>query len=1057
MTRNDGMMVDGRWSMVADAPAVLRAIGPIACALALVAVALPGVGCRETPNEGEDVAGAEVTADVTSEVGWDLSGKELTGKERWIQPPGTASIRFYVDDRATKTFKDGDMVWTGSWKWDEKDNTVVFNAAWGPTDGPYPLLYDDGPISLGGHEMEGAEAGDSVFSAEVWVKAEKEETFQYGVLNELGFWMWEGPNGEVTVPAGSTEIFNVQGLELKPFGDIDVKITIDLSQLHPEFEFVNEYDSPNVYLKGSMNMWTPVQILDNGPSQEPALDKGDDVAGDGTYTFVHGKNLGKHTGLLYDGQHGQFTLMFSKAEETWDQAAEYKLLTEGAVKGVKEGVRVYVSCFGSEWKEVEITFDKDSWGTSENTTVVAKCDGEPPKPECTPEGNECDPGEKCIDGKCKVWCDADEECEEGLKCKEHKCQVWCDLDEECGQGFVCINHQCQENVVQSEPKILSLEPDSGPVEGGTLVTLAGTGFLDGATVTFGGTAAQNVTVLSETSLTCVTPAGAAGKTDVTATNPDGGSDTFIKGFTFIEQAKAPQIDSIDPKEGPVTGGSPVNVYGANFLPNPTVFFGKGLAAGIQFIDSTHVVATTPSGELGTVDVKLVNSDGQEVLLAAAFTYIPNTVDYANLFPPLALSSLKGKPAGEAYAEAWEPGITPGDGAGAGLKAQLGFGPEVADLPADPSKWTWADAAYHGESGNNDVFKGTLQSDTPGTYRFAFRFSMDGTNWTYADSDGSVNGFSMDKVGSWEVKEPGDGPLILGVDPTAVSVLGGSTVTLSGVGFVAGLELTLGDQVVQTANVTAETIVFTAPKHEAGEVNLTVKNPDGKSNTLAGGLSYTLKFTPDPDGDMSEWPGEMLVTTNGLESNWDPTKNALMELYAAYDDDYLYVAVYGYVEAQNYIVGYLDVDYPAGTGIAQLNLLFDNKGNGDLDDALSNMVGVSVPGFGAEFGFGSRGMASFLEGEDLAGSTYVGWRGLEPTNNFPWLQGTVACTGDMLEAAIPMSTLFPNGKPAGKKVALFVKVTNAYGGMDGLCNQTLPQFFNPEKIEEVGIVAVVNVM
>ncbi len=1054
-------MVDGRWSMacpersrgLAGEGAVLKVLVAVPGTVALLAgLALCG-GCRETPQEEVDVT-ADTKVDAGGDVQWDLSGQELTGNERWIQPPGTASIRFYVDDRATKTFKDGDMVWTGSWKWDEKTNLIVFNAAWGPNDGPYPLLYDDGPIAQGGHEMAGAEAGDSVFSAEVWIKAEKEETFQYGVLNELGFWMWEGPNGEVTVPAGSTEDFNVQGLELKPFGDIDIKITMDLSKLHPEFEFVNEYDSPNVYLKGAMNMWTPVQILDAGPD----VDKGDDVAGDGIYTFVQSKNLGKHTGLLYAGQHAQFTLMFSKAEETWDQAAEYKLLTEGAVKGVKEGVRAYVSCFGSEWKEVDITFDKDSWGTSENTTVIAECDGEPPKPECTAEGNECAPGEKCIDGKCKVWCDTDEECEAGLKCKEHKCQVWCDTDEECGDGFACINHQCQENVVKSEPKILSLEPDSGPVEGGTLVTLTGTQLADGATVKFGSSAAENVTVLSDTSLTCVTPAGAVGKADVTVANPDGGTDTFIKGFTYIEEAKAPQVDSVDPKEGPVTGGTSVNLYGANFLPNPTVFFGKGLAAGIQFIDSTHVVATTPSGELGKVDVKLVNTDGQEALLAGAFTYVPNTVDYANLFPPLALSSLKGKPAGEAYAEAWEPGITPGDGAGSGLKAQLGFGPEVADLPADPGKWTWADAVYHGESGNNDVWKGALQTDVPGIYRFAFRFSMDGTNWVYADSDGSINGFAMDKSGTWEVKEPGDGPVILGVKPGAVSVLGGTTVTVSGAGFVAGLELTLGDLVVPTANVTDDTIVFTAPKHEAGEVSLTVKNPDGKSNTLAGGLTYTLQFTPQPDGDMSEWPTEMLVTTNGLESNWDPTKNALMELYAAYDDDYFYVAVYGYVEAQNYIVGYLDVDYPSGTGIAQLNLLFDNKGNGDLDDALSNMVSVSVPGYGAEFGFGSRGMSSFLEGEDLGGSTYVGWRGLDPTNNFPWLQGTVACTPDMLEAAIPMATLFPNGKPVGgKKVALFVKVTNAYGGMDGLCNQTLPQFFNPEKIEEVAIVAVVNVL
>ena len=40
-------------------------------------------------------------------------------------------------------------------------------------------------------------------------------------------------------------------------------------------------------------------------------------------------------------------------------------------------------------------------------------------------------------------------------------------------------------------------PSTGPIAGGTVVALTGTGFLTGATVTFGGNAATSVSVLTE--------------------------------------------------------------------------------------------------------------------------------------------------------------------------------------------------------------------------------------------------------------------------------------------------------------------------------------------------------------------------------------------------------------------------------------------------------------------------------------------------------------------------------------------------------------------------------
>ena len=49
------------------------------------------------------------------------------------------------------------------------------------------------------------------------------------------------------------------------------------------------------------------------------------------------------------------------------------------------------------------------------------------------------------------------------------------------------------------------------------MTITGTNFVAGATVTFGGTAATNVVVVSSTTITATTPAHAVGAVTVTVT------------------------------------------------------------------------------------------------------------------------------------------------------------------------------------------------------------------------------------------------------------------------------------------------------------------------------------------------------------------------------------------------------------------------------------------------------------------------------------------------------------------------------------------------------------
>lgn len=97
-----------------------------------------------------------------------------------------------------------------------------------------------------------------------------------------------------------------------------------------------------------------------------------------------------------------------------------------------------------------------------------------------------------------------------------------------------------------------VEPSSGAVSGGTFVTITGSGtaFADGDTVTFGRTPCDDVTIVSETRITCRTPPMAAGTVDVTIT--DGTDSTEISApdaYTYY--------DSSDPFSGGL-GGGPIN-------------------------------------------------------------------------------------------------------------------------------------------------------------------------------------------------------------------------------------------------------------------------------------------------------------------------------------------------------------------------------------------------------------------------------------------------------------------------------------------------------------------
>jgi hypothetical protein len=70
------------------------------------------------------------------------------------------------------------------------------------------------------------------------------------------------------------------------------------------------------------------------------------------------------------------------------------------------------------------------------------------------------------------------------------------------------------------PIVSSISPATGSTDGGTSVTITGKRFNECATVRFGSLYATSVVVVSDTEITCVTPANAALVVDVRVSNSD---------------------------------------------------------------------------------------------------------------------------------------------------------------------------------------------------------------------------------------------------------------------------------------------------------------------------------------------------------------------------------------------------------------------------------------------------------------------------------------------------------------------------------------------------------
>ena len=171
------------------------------------------------------------------------------------------------------------------------------------------------------------------------------------------------------------------------------------------------------------------------------------------------------------------------------------------------------------------------------------------------------------------------------------------------------------------PVVTAISPTTGALGGGTVVTIAGTGFVVGSTTAmFGGTAGTSVTCASTVSCAATSPAEAAGIVDLTVTTSGGTSATSSADkFTF---GVTPVVTGVSPNAGPLGGGTVVTVTGTGFVVGAsTALFGVTAGTSVTCGSTTSCTVASPVEVAGQVDLTVTTISGTSATSGAdKFTY-----------------------------------------------------------------------------------------------------------------------------------------------------------------------------------------------------------------------------------------------------------------------------------------------------------------------------------------------------------------------------------------------------------------------------------------------------
>ena len=365
--------------------------------------------------------------------------------------------------------------------------------------------------------------------------------------------------------------------------------------------------------------------------------------------------------------------------------------------------------------------------------------------------------------------------------------------------------------------VTSISPPTGPSAGGTSVTITGTNFAPGATVSFGLSTATKIVVVSSSQITATTPPQVGGSANVTVINQAGTSGSLAGGFLYTSPPPStnPQLNVVVPNTGSPEGGTAVTISGNNFASGLTVTIG-GSPATVTSRSSVSIQATAPAGNPGSpADIVVTNPNGQSATLKAAFSY-------ANPPAPPILSAIL--PNSGSF-----NGGTPVVISGSGFQ----YGAIVSFVGPPPPVGTGTVATtmavtYSATVCGLGVPLPCIIATTPASAIGATDVVVTNMNPATGVIDSGSGTNRLTAAYTFVLA-----PSIKVLSPASGTVSGGTQITITGANFQSGATVLVGNQQATIVNPTTSTsITAVAPANTAGTAAVTVVNPNGqKSNTL----------------------------------------------------------------------------------------------------------------------------------------------------------------------------------------------------------------------------------
>ena len=387
------------------------------------------------------------------------------------------------------------------------------------------------------------------------------------------------------------------------------------------------------------------------------------------------------------------------------------------------------------------------------------------------------------------------------------------------------------------PTVTSISPTSGTTAGGTAVSITGTGFLAGATVKLGGTAATGVTVVNGTTITATTAAHAAGAVNVVVTNTDAQSGTLTNGYTYTTSTGGGPITFVQ-----VNAATPSAPSASVAVTYPVAQIAGNLnIVAVGWNDTTSTVNTISDnrGNIYTLALGPTTGTGlrQSIYYAKNIAGGSNTVtvtfNQAAAFVDVRVLEYSGLDTAnplDVAAGAAGTGTLANSGAVTTTSAsELIFGAGMTS-----THFTGAGTGFTTRIITNpdaDIAEDQVVSST-GTYS--------------ATAPATSSSWVM-QVATFRASGQGSGgnpaPTVTSISPTSGTTAGGTAVSITGTGFLAGATVKLGGtSATGVTVVNSATITATSAAHTAGAVSVVVTNTDAQSGALNNGYTYT---SPNP--------------------------------------------------------------------------------------------------------------------------------------------------------------------------------------------------------------------